>query len=163
MCLPNCDSGDRPPDVICLSLYVEGSKEALTHKWLVGEFEHSDPGDRAILEWAQKHWNHFLRARWLDHLFGRVYFVELESDDFGLLDRHFRDSDVLPLILEKLAAGEENLHIINHFHAHNLPVDPMLEILSALDVNSIRLQFKLVHRLSPHEPGADSCPCRMAG
>jgi hypothetical protein len=161
MCQCNPESSELPDDVARLSLYIEGTKEAHTHKWILSEQAGRDLGEHAILDWTQKHWNAFLRARWIDHLFGRKYWIELEASDFGLLKRRFRDSACLPMILDELARGRENLNIIDRFHRENRPVDEMLEILEELDVNSTRLQFKLVQRLTHGE--SDVCPCRLAG
>jgi hypothetical protein len=161
MCHCDREPSDLPGDVARLSLYVEASREAEVHKWLLSEKAHRDLGDQAILDWSRKHWNAFLRARWIDHLLGRTFLVELEISDFGLLKRRFQDSEFLPLILGMLAQGQENLNIIDYFHRCDLPVEGMMEILEELDVNSTRLHFKLVQRLAHGE--SDVCPCRLAG
>jgi hypothetical protein len=52
-----------------------------------------------------QHWNGFLRERWLEHLQGRTFWIELDHDDFGLLQRTFQDSALLDEILERLKDG----------------------------------------------------------
>ena len=61
----------------------------------------------------QEHWWGYLRARWLEHLQGKRFWVELDRGDFGLLQREFHDQPLLlDRILDRLKAGQENLDII---------------------------------------------------
>jgi hypothetical protein len=48
----------------------------------------------------------------LINLEGRIFWIELDRGDFGLLQRQFRDSEVLEEILRRLRAGGENLDIL---------------------------------------------------
>jgi hypothetical protein len=92
------------------------------------------------------HWGGFLRARWLEHLQGRRFWVELDRWDFGLIQREFRDEAILlDRILDRLKDGQENLDIILWAQQWGIPLKPVLQILEALDVNSIRLS----HRFDP--------------
>jgi hypothetical protein len=75
--------GDSP--VQYLSVYKEGLEEANRYKWILSERERRDLGDSAIRQWVREHWNGFLRARWVEHLYGRCFWVELDQNDFGLL------------------------------------------------------------------------------
>jgi len=87
-----------------------------------------------------------LRARWLEHLQGKRFWVELDRGDFGLLQRKFHDNTLLlDRILDRLKAGQENLDIINWAHAWGIAIEPVLQILEALDINSRRL----AHRFDP--------------
>jgi hypothetical protein len=95
---------------------------------------------------VQAHWSGYLRARWLEHLQGKRFWVELDRGDFGLLQREFHaNALLLDRILDRLKAGQENLNIIVWAQDWGLPIHPVLQILEALDINSRRL----AHRFDP--------------
>src|SRR5437868_1013450 len=130
-----------------LSVYVEGEQEALRFKWIESEKAGRDLGEAAIRRWVKDHWWGYLRSRWLEHLQGKRFWVELDRGDFGLLQRDFRDDQLLmDRILDRLKAGQENLDIILWARQFNLQIDSVLRILEALDINSRRL----AHRFECH-------------
>jgi hypothetical protein len=123
-----------------LSVYADGEQEALRFKWIESERAGHDLGEAAIRRWVQCHWWGFLRARWLEHLQGKRFWVELDRGDFGLLQRRFQEHGVLlDRILDRLKEGKENLDIICWAHEWGIAVETVLEILEALDINSRRL------------------------
>src|SRR4051794_31103790 len=87
------DRGFPPMDK--LSVYVESEREALEYKWIESEKAGRDLGEKAIQSWVQKHWWGYLRARWMEHLEGKAFWVELDRGDFGLLQRRFHDNTLL--------------------------------------------------------------------
>ena len=96
-----------------VSVYVDGEQETLRFKWIESEKAGCDLGEAAIRRWVQCHWWGYLRARWLEHLQGKRFWVELDRGDFGLLERRFHDNTLLlDRILDRLKAGQENLDII---------------------------------------------------
>lgn len=126
-----------------MSLQRYGQQEAERFKWIQSEKEGRDLGDHAIKLWVLQHWNGFLRQRWIEHLQGKACWIELQKEDFGLLQRKFRSSPLINPILVRLNFLKENLDIIvwaqdvftrNEMHG-------VLVILEELDVNSCRLQF----------------------
>lgn len=122
------------------SVFEEGEQEALKFKWIESERAGRDMGEAAIRRWVQVHWWGYLRARWLEHLQGRRYWQELDRGDFGLLQRCFQDNDILlDRILDRFKAGQENLDIICWALDWGIPMQPVLKILEALDINSRRL------------------------
>src|SRR5579859_6154484 len=126
-----------------LSVYVEGEQEALRYKWIESEKAGRDLGEAAIRRWVQQHWWGYLRARWLEHLHGKRFWVELDRGDFGLLQRRFQDRALLlDRILDRLKAGQENLDVILWAQDWNIPMEPVFEILEALDINSRRLAHR---------------------
>jgi hypothetical protein len=128
------------------SVYVDGEQEALKYKWIESEKAGYDLGEAAIRHWVQCHWWGFLRARWVEHLQGKRFWLELDRGDFGLLQREFHaDALLLDRILDRLKAGQENLDIICWAHSWGIPTDPVIQILTALDINSRRL----AHRFDP--------------
>ena len=128
------------------SVFADGEQEALKFKWIESERAGHDLGEAAIRRWVQCHWWGYLRARWLEHLQGKRFWVELDRGDFGLLQRKFHDNTVLlDRILDRLKAGQENLDIICWAQTWGIDIEPVLQILEALDINSRRL----AHRFDP--------------
>jgi len=126
-----------------LSVFVDGECEAQRYKWIESEKAGHDLGESAIRRWVKEHWGGYLRARWLEHLQGKRFWVELDRGDFGLLQREFRENTLLlDRILDRLKAGQENLDIIMWAAAWGLPCETVLQILEALDINSRRLAYR---------------------
>jgi hypothetical protein len=134
------------------SVYDAGWEEACKHKWLLSERERRDLGEWALRHWVREHWNGFLRHRWIEHLYGRCFWIELDQNDFGLLTRAYRHSELLRPILDMLLARKENLDVILEARRRCWPMDEVLRILEALDVNSRRLEFELESQISPGVP-----------
>jgi len=125
------------------SVYAESEQEALKYKWIESEKAGKDLGEDAIRRWVRQHWWGYLRARWLEHLQGKCFWVELDRGDFGLLQREFHDNTLLlDRILDRLKSGQENLDIILWALKWGLPITPVLQILEALDINSRRLAHR---------------------
>ena len=125
------------------SVYTESEQEALRYKWIESEKAGHDLGEDAIRLWVKRHWWGYLRARWLEHLQGKCFWVELDLGDFGLLQREFHDNTLLlDRILDRLKSGQENLDIILWAMNWGLPITPVLQILEALDINSRRLAHR---------------------
>jgi hypothetical protein len=131
-----------------LSVHERCRLEAERHKWIESEKAGRDLGEWAIRCWVREHWNGFLRERWLEHLQGRNFWIELDHDDFGLLQRAFRDSALIDEIIRRLKCGWENLDILIWARDDRLPMDEVLEILESLDINSRRIECQLETRLS---------------
>ncbi|GIW88821.1 MAG: hypothetical protein KatS3mg108_3145 [Isosphaeraceae bacterium] len=129
------------------SVYVEGQKEADRYKWYRSEEVGYDLGEQAIREWVRHYWNRFLRHKWVEHLYGRKFWIELDQVDFGILRRKFQDSKLLRPILDRLLNGEENLNIIWSINDDRERAEVM-EILEVVHVNSTRLEFQLENRLA---------------
>jgi hypothetical protein len=123
-----------------LSLHQCGQEEAQRFKWIESEKAGRDLGETAIHAWVRRYWNAFLRHRWLEHLQGETFWIELDRGDFGLLLTAFQSSPVIDPILEHLRHGRENLDIILWALKNQVPMSDVLEILEALDVNSRRLE-----------------------
>src|SRR4051812_17196887 len=130
------------------SVHVCGEKEAQRYKWIESEKAGRDLGEWAIRCWVRQHWNGFLREKWLEHLEGRTFWIELDHDDFGLLQRSFQDSSLIGEIVRRLKSGQENLDILNWAIDRALPMAEVLETLETLDINSRRIECLLEARLS---------------
>ena len=142
-----CQAGvAEAPPYMKRSVDQDWPEEAARYKWIESEKVGYDLGEGAIRRWVKDHWTGYLRARWVEHLQGKCFWVELDRGDFGLLERKFHDNTLLlDRILDRLMSGQENLHVICWAHDWNVPVVPVLQILEALDINSRRLE----HRFDP--------------
>lgn len=122
------------------TLFEEATREAHRHKWIESEKAGQDLGDEVIREWHSTYWRSFCRERWIEHLSGAVFWVELDNDDFGLLNRKFHDDeDLIAKIVDKLQNGGENLDVIQWAVENEQDVDEVIEVLKILDINSRRL------------------------
>jgi len=131
-----------------MSVHDQGEQEAKRYKWIESEKAGRDLGEWAIRCWVREHWNGFLRARWLEHLQGRTFWIELDHNDFGLLEREFQDSLLIEEILARLKTGQENLNVLIWAIDNGLRMEDVMEILEALDINSRRIEFLLDSRLA---------------
>ncbi len=135
-------TSDRP-SVPRLSVYSDSKLEIDRFKWIESERVGYDVGEWAVRQWVHDHWRGYLRARWLEHLQGKRFWIELDRGDFGLLSRDFpSDRDLMNCVLELLKAGQENLDVICWARHHHIPSDSVVGILEALDINARRLLYK---------------------
>lgn len=125
-----------------MSLHQCGEEEAQRFKWIESEKAGRDLGETAIRMWIGRHWNGFLRQRWLEHLQGKTFWIELDQGDFGLLRTSFQASPLIDPILDQLKQGRENLDVILWALRHRVPMSEVLQILEALDVNSRRIECR---------------------
>ena len=125
------------------SVHCECIEEENKHKWIESEKAGYDLGETAVRRWVHEHWQGYLRARWVEHLQGKCFWVELDRGDFGLLQREFQSQkELLDLILNQLKVGKENLDVLDWAIANHIPTGPVNEILNALDVNGQRLAHR---------------------
>jgi hypothetical protein len=143
--LPTCD--DVLP-MSRLSVQEVGIVEAMRYKWIESEKAGHDLGETAIRCWVHQHWHGFLRAKWLEHLEGKTFWIELDQDDYGLLQHAFLDSDLIVEVVHRLKCGQENLDLISWGIDQALDLDELIRILEALDINSRRIECLLSQRLA---------------
>jgi hypothetical protein len=128
-----------------MSLHQCAEEEALQYKWIESQKVGHDLGETAIRTWIGQHWRGFLRHRWLEHLQGKTFWIELDHRDFGLLRTAFQASSLIDPIIDHLKRGGENLDIIQWALRHQIPMGEVLEILLALDVNCTRIECGFDH------------------
>ena len=122
------------------SVWTVSDQEAVDFKWIESEKAGHDLGEDAMRMWVRKHWWGFLRARWVEHLQGSRFWIELDQDDFGLVNREFPDHrSLLNDIVTQVKNGKENLDIIRWAEDRQIPVGPVLAILERLNINGHRI------------------------
>src|SRR5262245_9223014 len=125
------------------SVYEDCEQEALRYKWIESERAGHDLGEEALRQWVRQHWWGYLRARWLEHLQGTRFWVELDRGDFGLLLRTFDEDELLlDRILDRIKIGWENLDVILWAQDWGVPIERVIMVLEALDINSRRLHHR---------------------
>lgn len=125
------------------SVYRDSRREADVFKWIESERAGYDLGETAVKRWVQQHWDGYLRARWIEHLQGKRFWVELDRGDFGLFQHRFQDCQfLLDRILDRLKTGQENLDVILWAIDWNIQIQQVLDVLQSLDINSRRLAHK---------------------
>ena len=140
------DSGVCTAEIVRRSLDTDWVCEADRFKWIESQKAGRDLGEAAIRQWVKDHWWGYLRARWLEHLQGNCFWIELDRGDFGLLHRAFQDEKgLLDQIVNLLKDGQENLGIINWACRNQIPLGQVICILESLDINSKRL----IHKFDP--------------
>lgn len=123
-----------------LSLYEEGLREALRHKWIESQKHGKDLGETALTDWYRRYWPLFCRLKCLEHLAGSCSYREFAPEDFGMIGAFIRHEDLLlELILDRAADGMENLELILWAHDWGLPMPRVLYILEQLNLNRAQL------------------------
>jgi hypothetical protein len=132
------------------SLQEATSRELSVHKWIESEKAGRDLGEKAIHDWVARHWDRFLRQRWVEHLQGQVLWYELDHADFGLFQRYFSGDPLAELIINQYKSGGaqgENLAIVQRARLECWPMDDVFRILEILNINSRRLACRYEERL----------------
>src|SRR6476646_923089 len=73
--------------VPCRSLREASWDEACKERWYLSQKAGCDQGEHALRLWVRQHWRGFLRARWIEHMQGYRFWVELDRTECGLLTR----------------------------------------------------------------------------
>lgn len=129
--------------MVKLSIWDDSQHEIDCYKWIVSERAGRDLGEIAVRRWIKEHWNGYLRARWLDHLYGKTFWIELDRNDFGLLLTAFQDQAILlDRIMDRIKAGQENLQIIQWCIDWQIDFEHVLHILATIDINGRRISHR---------------------
>jgi hypothetical protein len=126
------------------SLCEESWREACAERWYRSQDAGCDMGEHALRQWVRLHWRGFLRARWIEHMQGIRFWVELHRCEFGLLRR--RDlvdaRELLDEIVNQLRQGAENLDIVRWARREKTPAEQatIKELLTLININAYRLR-----------------------
>jgi hypothetical protein len=135
---------DMPIDdnVPLRSLAEESWKEACAEKYIQSQRAGRDVGEAAIRYWVHVHWPGFLRARWIEHMLGNQFWVELKREEFGILRK--TPVDLRPLLdcmIEQLIRGAENLDILCWGRSKSEEEQKAIrELLRVININAHRLR-----------------------
>lgn len=137
---PRATCRPPPPESERHSIFDVAVRESHRHKWIESEQAGRDLGDAAIEQWHKLYWDKFVRERWLQHLRGTSYWIELDNHDFARLACDFQDMrETADWIADQLEKGSENLDIIHTAINDGMDQAEILTVLSRLNVNTHRL------------------------
>jgi len=121
-------------------LYEEAERAIREHKWLESEKAGRDLGVEAEMEWIQTCWRPFYRSQYVRHMRGEAFFEEFGSDCFAVVSRRLAAFRHLSeTMLELVQEGAENLDLIRWARDQGHPIEQVLSILMAMDINRRRL------------------------
>lgn len=125
------------------SVHEDCEQEIQRHRWIESEKAGRNVGEEATRAWVKLHWNKYLRARWIEHMQGTKFWLELDKGDFGILKTEFKDCPLLlDRILDRLITGQENLNVQIWAQDWGISSQQVIRVLEILDVNSRRLACK---------------------
>lgn len=131
------------PNIEYCSLHDEARVEAAKERWIRSQEAGFDMGEQVIRSWVQKHWRGFLRERWIEHMQGHRFWVELPREEFGLLNhRPFVDARHLcDQIIEHVRRGAENLDMVRWARTKS-PTEQLTiyKILCVININAHRME-----------------------
>jgi len=119
---PNGPGGEPDRPVELRSLREDSWQEACRERWYRSEEAGTDVGESAVRQWVRQHLPGFLRARWIEHLLGERFWVELDRADFGRLATvPAGQKPLLDEVLERVRRGDENLDILRWARREKTP------------------------------------------
>ena len=120
----------------------DAREEAEKFRWIESEKVGYDLGEEAIHRWVSAHWSAFVRGRALEHLSGTRFWLAMRREEFGALARAFPDrQEFVREVVGRLAAGADNLTVLQWAMDAAVPVDDVCNVLQAVDVNALRTRF----------------------
>jgi len=128
------------------SLDEDSWAEACAERWYRSQEAGYDKGEEVIRQWVCRHWRGFLRARWVEHMQGARFWMELDRAEFGMLkkDDLANAGPLLEEIVDLLRQGAENLDIVRWSRRTKCPTDQatVKELLTRININAHRLPCK---------------------
>ena len=128
------------------SLDLDSWAEACAEAWYRSQEAGYDQGEQAMRQWVRRHWRGFLRARWVEHMQGARFWLELAREEFGMLyqDDLVNARHLLGEIVEMLRCGAENLDILRWSRKFKSTTDQatIRELLIRININAHRPRCK---------------------
>lgn len=120
----------------------DAREEAERFRWIESEKAGYDLGEEAVRRWVGLHWPAFVRGRALGHLAGTRFWLAMARADFGALPRAFPGQpELVREVVARLAAGADNVSVLQWAMDAAAPVDDVRDILQAVDVSALRTRF----------------------
>jgi hypothetical protein len=88
--------------------------------------------------WRRRFWRLWFRCRWVEHIRGDKYWIEMGEENFAALRK---GRTINPLLVERVAdrliVGWENLGIILWATDWGLDIDDVIDVLKKINVNHV--------------------------
>jgi len=121
-------------------VYEEADKAIQEHKWIESEKVGRDLGVEAAQYWIDNYWRTFYRSRLVQHLLGETFFDEFDGECFGSLSEVIGEvTEILDVVLQQIKEGAENLDLLRWGHQERVPINMLLQVLLAANINRHRL------------------------
>lgn len=139
----------RADGLVVHSLTAHAIAAMERHKWIESEKARCDLGMPAVLDWVDRYWTGFVRARMMEHLYGWRCWGAFADGDFGLLVRTTVDYHVPRTILDHVALilreGGENLDVIAWATSEGHDLGAVIWLLDRVDINAKRHRLLTDH------------------
>lgn len=107
-----------------------------------------DIEETASEDWKRRFWRLWFRVRWVEHLLGDRYWIEMGEQNFGVLRRGEPHNPMLvSRVADRLIAGWENLNIILWASDWGLDLEEVIAVLKKININDVRVRGKRVDTL----------------
>ncbi len=145
---------ERHDGLVIHSLTAHALAAMERHKWIESERNRRDLGDGALVDWIDRYWKGFVRAKLMEHLYGWRCWGAFDDADFGLLARQTVEFKVPEPVLHQvaliLADGGENLDVIRWALAQEdtstgVDTEAVLWLLDRIDINAKRHRLLTDH------------------
>jgi len=107
--------------------------------------------DQTVSEdWRRRFWRLWFRYRWVEHVIGEKFWIEMGPERFGILKQGRQHNPVLvSRVADRLMydAGLENLNIILWASDWGLDLDEVVAILKRININDVRVNGQSIERL----------------
>lgn len=101
--------------------------------------------ETASEHWRRRYWRLWFRGRWVEHILGEKYWVEMGDENFGVMKKGRAHNPLLVRrVADRLIVGWENLGIILWAADWGLDLDEVIEILKKLNINHVRVNGRRV-------------------
>ena len=98
----------------------------------------------------RRFWRLWFRYRWVEHVIGEKFWIEMGAERFGILKQGRQHNPVLvSRVADRLMydAGLENLNIILWASDWELDLDEVVAILKRININDVRVNGQSIEHL----------------
>lgn len=133
------------PQIEKHSIMYHAAADYAAKKHLDWESLSYDVEETASEDWKRRFWRLWFRVRWVEHLLGDRYWIEMGEQHFGVLREGEPHNPVLvSRVADRLIAGWENLNIILWASDWGLNLDEVIAVLKKININDVRVSGKRV-------------------
>ena len=135
-------------DVVKHSIMYHAAADYAARKYLDWERLSYDVEQTASEHWRRRFWRLWFRVRWVEHVLGQNFWIEMGPENFGIL-RHGRPHDpvLVSRVADRLIAGWENLGLILWASDWGIDLDEVIEILKKININHIVVNGRRIEEL----------------
>ena len=127
------------------SILHHAAADYAAQKYLDWERLSYDVEQTASEHWRRRFWRLWFRVRWVEHVLGQSYWIEMGDDKFGMFKRGPAHNPLLvQRVADRLVVGWENLGIILWASDWGLDLAQVIQILKKLNINHVRVNGRSI-------------------